>query len=252
MERVALVTGGSRGAGRGIAIGLAEEGFDVALTYRRGADEAAETVAAIEKLGRRAVAIQSDVSVPEDNERAVTTTVEELGGIHALILNAGIASRGRTVADTDPEELRRVMSVHALGPHHLCSVAVPHLRQQERGDIVFISSVATLSHNANGAPYNMGKAAMESLAMTLSKEERAHGIRVNVVAPGLIDTEMGRRLVKGAANIDDISTVHEKQPFGRVCTPEDIADAVRFFVSDRAFLVTGEKLNVWGGGQEWR
>lgn len=252
MERVALVTGGSRGAGRGIAVGLAEEGFDVALTYRRGADDADETVEAIQALGRRAVAIQSDVSIPEDNERAVATTIGELGGLHALVLNAGIASRGQTVADTDPAELQRVMSVHALGPHHLCSVAVPHMRENERGDIVFISSVATLSHNANGAPYNMGKAAMESLAMTLAKEERGNGIRVNVVAPGLIDTDMGRRLVKGAANIDDIGTVHEKQPFGRICTPEDIGDAVRFFVSDKAFLVTGEKLNVWGGGQEWR
>ncbi len=252
MDRVALVTGGSRGAGRGIAVGLAEDGFDIAFTYRKDGDSAEETAAAIEAMGRRALAIQSDVSVPADNERAVATTVEELGGLQALVCNAGIASRGQSVANTEAAELQRVMSVHALGPHHLCSVAAPHLRDNERADVVFISSVATLHHNANGAPYNMGKAAMEALAMTLAKEERPHGVRVNVVAPGLIDTEMGRRLIKGAADIDDIGEVHDKQAFGRVCTPEDIADAVRFFVSDRAFLVTGEKLNVWGGGQEWR
>lgn len=252
MERVALVTGGGRGAGRGIALGLAEDGFDIALTYRKGAESAEATAEEIRGMGRRALAIQSDVSVPADNERAVATTVEELGGLQALVCNAGVASRGRTVADTEADELQRVMSVHALGPHHLCSVAAPHLRNNERADVVFISSVATLNHNANGAPYNMGKAAMESLALTLAKEERVHGVRVNIVAPGLIDTEMGRRLVKGAANIDDIGEVHNKQPFGRICTPEDIADAVRFFMSDRAFLVTGEKLNVFGGGQEWR
>ena len=98
----------------------------------------------------------------------------------------------------------------------------------------------------------MGKAALEALAFTLAKEERAHGIRVNIVAPGLVETEMGRRLVKGAAGIDDITTLNEIMPFGRVCQPEDIAGAVRFFVSNNASYVTGEKLNVWGGGQDWR
>jgi NAD(P)-dependent dehydrogenase (short-subunit alcohol dehydrogenase family) len=145
-----------------------------------------------------------------------------------------------------------VVTTHALGPHHLMSVAVPHLRSHDRSDIVMISSVATLGHAANGAPYNMGKAAAEALAMTLAKEERENGIRVNVVAPGLVETDMGRRLVKGAAGIDDITTLNEHMPFGRVCQPEDIANAVRFFVSDKASYVTGEKLNVYGGGQSWR
>ena len=160
--------------------------------------------------------------------------------------------RGGRVVDTDPAELQRVLATHALGPHHLFSVAVPHLRTHDRADIVCISSVATLSHGPNGAPYNMGKAAAESLAMTLAKEERDNGIRVNIVAPGLVETEMGRRLVKGAADIDDIRTLDAAMPFGRVCQPSDIADAVRFFVSDRAGYITGEKLNVWGGGQAWR
>ena len=98
----------------------------------------------------------------------------------------------------------------------------------------------------------MGKAALESLAMTLAKEERPNGIRVNIVAPGLVETEMGKRLVKGAAGIDDITSLNDVMPFGRVCQPADIANAVRFFVSDKAGYVTGEKLNVWGGGQDWR
>lgn len=251
-DRAALVTGGGRGIGRAIALGLAADGIDVAVTFRRDAEAAAETVAAIEALGRAGHAIQADVSAPDDNVRAVAEVIDRFGGFQVLIANAGIASGGRSVVNTEPKELLRVVSTHALGAHHLFSVAVPHLRTHERADIVAISSVATLSNNANGAPYNMGKAALEALALTLAKEERDNGIRVNIVAPGLVETEMGRRLVKGAAGIDDITTLNAIMPFGRVCQPEDIAAAVRFFVSDGAAYVTGEKLNVWGGGQAWR
>ncbi len=226
--------------------------MDVAITYRKQGDAAAETVAEIEAMGRAAIAIQGDVTQPDDNVRNVAEVIEHFGGFQVLVNNGGIASRGRGVVDTDPEELQRVMATHALGPHHLFSVAVPHLRTHERADIVAISSVATLNHAAYGAPYSMGKAAVESLAMALAKEERGNGIRVNIVAPGLVETEMGRRLVKGAAGIDDISTLHEKMPFGRVCQPEDIANAVRFFVSEKAGYITGEKINVYGGGQDWR
>lgn len=251
-QRVAIVTGGGRGIGRGIALGLARDGLDVAITYRKDAASAAETVAAIEQLGRGAIAIKADVTNRDDNVRTIAETLDHFGGFQVLVNNGGIASRGQTVADTDPDELFRVIAAHALGPHHLCASAIPHLRTNERSDIVVISSVATLNHAANGAPYNMGKAALESLALTLSKEERSNGIRVNIVAPGLVETDMGRRLVKGAAGIDDIRTLDEQMPFGRVCQPEDIANAVCYFVSDRASYVTGEKLNVWGGGQAWR
>jgi NAD(P)-dependent dehydrogenase (short-subunit alcohol dehydrogenase family) len=251
-DRVALVTGGGRGIGKGSALGLAADGLDVAVTYRKDKESADETVAEIEAMGRAALAVQGDVSVPDDNVRNVAEVIEHFGGFQVLVNNGGIASRGKTIVDTDAEELQRVMATHALGPHHLFSVAVPHLRTHDRADIVCISSVATLSHGANGAPYSMGKAAVESLALTLAKEERDNGIRVNIVAPGLVETDMGRRLVKGAAGIDDISTLHEKMPFGRVCQPEDIANAVRFFVSDKAGYITGEKINVYGGGQNWR
>lgn len=251
-SRVAVVTGGSRGIGRGIALGLAEDGFDVAVTYRRDAEAGAETVAGIEAAGQAGLAIQADVSNPEDNDRTIREVLDRFGAFHAIIANAGIASRGQSVVNTEAKELLRVVATHALGAHHLLSIAVPHLRTHERADIVAISSVATISNGANGAPYNMGKAALEALALTLAKEERENGIRVNIVAPGLVETEMGRRLVKGAAGIDDIKSLEEIMPFGRVCQPEDIANAVRFFTSDKAGYVTGEKLNVWGGGQQWR
>lgn len=251
-NRVAIVTGGGRGIGKGIALGLAEDGIDVAVTFRKDGEAAAETVAEIEAMGRAAIAVQGDVSQPADNERNVNEVIEHFGGFQILVNNGGIASRGRSIVDTDPDELLRVVGTHALGPHHLFSVAVPHLRTHDRSDVVLISSVATLNFAANGAPYSMGKAAAEALAFTLAQEERGNGMRVNIVAPGLVETEMGRRLVKGAAGIDDIRTLDDHMPFGRVCQPEDIANAVRFFVSEKAGYITGEKINVYGGGQSWR
>jgi NAD(P)-dependent dehydrogenase (short-subunit alcohol dehydrogenase family) len=112
-----------------------------------------------------------------------------------------------------------------------------------------ISSVATLSMAANGAPYNMAKAALEALALTLYKEERPNNIRVNIVAPGLVDTDMGRRLAKATMGVQEIHELEASMPFNHVCTPEDVAEVVRFLVSDRNTYVTGEKINVHGGGR---
>ena len=127
-------------------------------------------------------------------------------------------------------------------------MVIPEMRKLERGDIVMISSIATLHYNGNGAPYSMAKAALEALAFTLAKEEKKHGIHVNVVAPGLVETEMGRRLMKAVAGMDDMRKLDPTMPFGRVCQPEDVAGVVRFFVSERAAYVTGERVYVHGGG----
>ena len=140
------------------------------------------------------------------------------------------------------------MRVHAFAPHRLCQLVLPSMKTRPRGDIVMISSVATLHNTAGGAPYNMGKAALEALAWTLAKEVKKRGIHVNVVAPGLVETEMGRRLMKAVAGVDDLRKLDAGSPFGRVCQPEDVAGAVRWLVSDKAAYVTGEKINVYGGG----
>ena len=116
------------------------------------------------------------------------------------------------------------------------------MREQTRGDIVMISSVASRGLAANAGPYNMAKAATEALAVTLAREERSHGIRVNVVAPGIVETEMGRRLMKATAGVTDMRTLDPQMPFGKVCQPEDVANVVRFLVSDRNFYITGETI----------
>lgn len=181
----------------------------------------------------------------------VEAVVADLGGIDILVNNAGIASRGQSVADTDPAELERVVRTHALAPHWLAGFALPSMRararENGRGDIVMISSVATLGHAANGAPYNMGKAAMEALALTLAKEERGNMIRTNVVAPGLTVTDMGERLARATRGISDIHELDAQSPFGRVSTPDDVAAAVAWFVSADADYVNGQKINLHGG-----
>jgi NAD(P)-dependent dehydrogenase (short-subunit alcohol dehydrogenase family) len=250
--RVALVTGGSRGIGRGIALALAEDGADIAVNYRRDETAAKETVAAIEKLGRRARAYAASIDSYEDDQRMVDAAVRDFGFVDILVNNAGIASRGNTVEKTDPAELERVVRTHAFGAHYLCQLVLPSMKTRPRGDIVMISSVATLGYAGGGAPYNMGKAALEALAFTLAKEVRHRGIRVNVVAPGLVETEMGRRLAKATQGVQDLRELDASMPFGRVCQPEDVANAVRFLVSDRGSYITGEKINVYGGGQEQR
>lgn len=247
--RVALVTSGSRGIGRAISLALAEDGADVAVNYRRDESSAKETVAEIEALGRRAFAYAASVENFEEDQAMVAAASADLGAIDILINNAGIASRGQTVEKTDPLEMERVVRVHAFGPHYLSKLVIPDMKEKGKGDIIMISSAATQSMGAGGAPYNMGKAAMEALALTLFKELRPKNIRVNIVAPGLVETEMGRRLMKATAGVDDLRQLDASMPFGRVCQPEDIANVVRFLVSDRAGYVTGERLYVHGGGQ---
>lgn len=245
--RIALVTGGSRGIGRAIALGLAQDGADVAVNYRRDDEAAAETVAAIQKLGRKAKAYAASVDSWDEDEAMVRQVVEDFGSIGILVNNAGIASRGNSVYETDPAEMERVVRAHAFGPHYLSKLVLPYMRDQERGDIVMISSVATTRNGGNGAPYNMGKAAMEALAKTLAKEERANNIHVNIVAPGLVETEMGKRLARATRGVADIHELDKSMPFGHVCSPEEIADVVRFVVSDAARYVTGQRIEVDGG-----
>ncbi|WP_235949379.1 SDR family NAD(P)-dependent oxidoreductase [Nocardia terrae] len=178
----------------------------------------------------------------------------ELGPISILVHNGGIASRGRAVSDTDSAEVERLLRIQAIGPHHLTSLVLPEMRKCPRGDIIMISSVAAHALGANGAPYNMAKAALEALAHTLAKEESPNGIHVNIVAPGLVSSDMGDRLtaalsggaVRQATDLDDTS------PFGHVCRPEEVADVVTFLVSPAAGYLTGQRIVVDGGAYPHR
>jgi 3-oxoacyl-[acyl-carrier protein] reductase len=245
--RTALVTGGSRGIGRGVALALAASGADVALSYRRDEDSAQSAVAAVEELGARAVAVQASMEVATDLERAVAEARVALGPIDLLVSNAGLASRGNTVADTDPAEMERLFQAHVMAAHRLIGMLIDDLRAAPRGDVIVISSSEVLHARANGAPYNMAKAALEAFALTLAKEEAANGVRVNIVAPGLVATDMGDRLVRVKLGADSAAELDAGMPFGRVTRPEDVGALIGLLVTGGAEMVTGQRIAIDGG-----
>lgn len=243
------MTGGGRGIGRAISEQLATAGAAVAVNFRRDAEAAADTVAAIEAEGGVARAYAASVDDADAMAAMVESISGDLGPVDLLVCNAGIASRGNSVADTDPDEFLRVLHTHAVGAHHSCRLVVPGMRSAPRGDIVIISSVATQSYGPNGAPYSMGKAAQEALAYTLAKEEMPNGIHVNIVAPGLVETEMGVRLARaitGRREMDDLRSLDADYPYGRVCQPDDVAEVVVSLCT--MGYVNGQRIAVDGGG----
>jgi 3-oxoacyl-[acyl-carrier protein] reductase len=242
---VAVVTGGSRGIGAGSALALAEDGYDVALIFRRDRASAESVAREVAARGRRALLVQVSIADEDGCTQAAAAVLSELGRADVLVHAAGVVSRGGDVADTPLAELDYVLRVHVYGPFALTRALLPGMRARRHGSIVFVSSAVTATMRAGGAPYNMGKAAMEALARTLANEERPHGIRVNIVSPGLVATELGRRFVAAAHNMT-LQDLAPYLPFGRACEPADIGNVVRWLASDRAGYVTGENIKVNG------
>ena len=217
------------------------------VNYRRDEEAAAQTVEAIRALDGRATAIQASVSELDQVDVLADAALEELGYVDIIVNNAGIASRGLPAADSEPAEFERLMTTHTFSAARLAQRLLPQMRARPRGDIVMISSSEVAHMRAGGAPYNMAKAALEALALTMAKEEIANGVHVNVVAPGLVATDMGDRLVQAKLGKSDVSDLDAAQPLGRVCRPEDVARVVRFVVSDDAAMLTGQRIVVDGG-----
>jgi len=252
--RTALVTGGGRGIGRAISLALAARGAAVAVNWARDEGAAQAAVDEIRAVGGAALAVHGSIDDIDAHQPMVDAIVAELGPISILVHNGGIASRGRSVADTSAEEVERLLRIQAVGPHHLTGLVLPGMRSEPRGDIVMISSVAAHTLGAGGAPYNMAKAALEALAHTLAKEEVRHGIHVNIVAPGLVATDMGDRLTKAVTrgSYEKATDLDDTSPFGQVCRPEDIADVVLYLTSAGAGYLTGQRITVDGGANAYR
>src|SRR6478672_1489706 len=169
--RAAIVTGGSRGIGRGIVMELAAAGAAVVVNYRKDEESAQETVAAIEAAGGQATAVRASMSDLDEVDALADAALEAFGFIDIVVNNAGVASRGNPVAETEPAEHQRLMATHTFSAARLAQRLIPQMRERPRGDIVMISSSEVAHMRAGGAPYNMAKAALEALALTMAKEE---------------------------------------------------------------------------------
>jgi len=239
--KAALVTGGGRGIGRGIALEFAREGADVAINFRRDREAAVATGEEIERLGRRAVLLQADVADCEAVDAMVAEAVRALGGLDIAVANSGVASRVATVAELDPAEWRRVLATDLDGAFYTARAAIPHVVAR-RGAFLFISSIGADAAAAGGAPYHVAKAGVNTLTKVLAKEVAHAGARVNCIAPGLVRSDMGNRLLKffGEGLVQAI-------PLGRAGEPEDVGRAAAFLCSDDAGWITGKILRIDGG-----
>lgn len=239
--RVAVVTGGSRGIGRAIALRLAESGADVALIYAGNQAAADETAQQVRELGVRAMAVQCDVSDAQQAAAAIKQIRAELGPIDILVNNAGITRDGISLR-MKPDDFRRVIDVNLTGAFLMAQAAMSDFVRRRSGRIINISSASGLMGNAGQANYSAAKAGMIGLTKTLARELTGRGVTVNAVAPGFVKTEM-----TAAMNEAALSECLKSVPMGRMAEPEEIAEAVAFLASDRAAYITGTVLSVNGG-----
>ena len=249
--RTALITGSSRGIGAAIALAFAKEGANVAINYNTNRDAADKVAQACRDLGVKAEAYQADITDFSQCAAIADAARSAFGKVDVLVNNGGIGSTAvgrRLVVDTPPEDVMKLIAHHTMGSLHMCRLLVPQMRDLERGDVIMISSQAAQQLGANSVTYNVAKAGMEALASTLAKEERKYGIRVNIVAPGLVDTDMGLKLMNFTAGVTDLRQLDERMPFGFVCQPSDIANAVVFTCSEEGRYITNQRITVNGGG----
>lgn len=232
--RIALVSGASRGIGQAAAVALARHGADVAVNYRQGADGAAETVAMIQALGRRAVAVQADVSNGDDVSAMMATIQAGLGPVDILINNAGQAKR-QELDDITETDWDAMMAVNLKSVFLVTKAALPHMREQGWGRIVNVSSGAALTGGSVGVHYSASKGGMDALSRAYASRLVGEGITVNIVSPTLIDTQM-------LVNKEEIA---RRSPQGRLGTAEECADAIVFCAGTG--YMTGQTVLLNGG-----
>jgi glucose 1-dehydrogenase len=241
--RTAIVTGGARGIGRGIAIELARSGANVSICDRLGPEAAADTITGIEATGQQAMFFNLDVADRAAVERMISETEQRWGRIDILVNNAGLNIR-KPLIDLEPADVEAVWSVLLWGAFHATQLAARHMvARGEGGNIVTISSVHASKPFPNSTAYNGAKAAVNHMTRTWAAELARYRIRVNVIEPGWINTPGERNHYTE----DEIRERGAALPLGRLGDPEEIARAVRFLVSDDASYVTGACLRVDGG-----
>ena len=239
--KTVLITGASRGIGAAAARLFAENGYAVAVNYCHSQETADRLVDEIVAAGGEAFAVQADVSKADEVQRMVQTVYDRCGHLDVLIHNAGIAQQ-KLLTDTAPEEWHRMMGVHLDGAYHCCKAVIPGMVRQGFGSIITVSSMWGMTGASCEVPYSAAKAGLIGFSKALAKELGPSNIRVNCVAPGVIQTDM-------CASFDG-ETLHElaeETPLGRLGTPEEVAETLLFLASDKATYITGQVLGVNGG-----
>jgi 3-oxoacyl-[acyl-carrier protein] reductase len=242
-DRVALVTGGSRGIGKAVVALLASCGAHVAVNYVRDEAAATATVEMARAHGVRALAIQADVARLDEAERLINQTIEHLGKIDFLICNAGIWE-GDAVESISEELWNKTLDINLKGTWSVCRAAVPLMKKQRFGRIVIVSSTAGQRGEANVSNYAAAKGGQISFTKSLGPELASFGINVNCVAPGWVETEMTKDVVDDKTRLESIN---KTIPIGRMATPDEIAGPIVFLCTSWADYITGEVLNVNGG-----
>ena len=242
-DRVALVTGGSRGIGKAVVALLASCGAHVAVNYVRDEAASSATVEMARAQGVKALAVQADVSQVDEAERLIQQTIEHFGKIDFLICNAGIWE-GDAVDAISEELWDKTLDINLKGTWSVCRAAVPFMKKQRFGRIVIVSSTAGQRGEANVSNYAAAKGGQISFTKSLGPELAAFGINVNCVAPGWVQTEMTKDVLDDKARLESIN---KTIPIGRMATPEEIAGPIVFLCTSWADHITGEVLNVNGG-----
>jgi len=241
--QIALITGGSRGIGRGIALEMAREGADVVVNYRKDRAAAEKTAADVRELGRRAVIGEADVGDFDAVSELVELAVRELGAIDVVVANSGVASRPAPIATMDVKEWHRVINVDLHGAFYTCRAAVPKLLERGRGSVILISSVGADLCAPFGAPYYAAKAGVNALTKVLARELAPQGIRVNAIAPGFVSSDMGERMVKALGEETMLAGI----PLRRAGTPQEIGKLAVYLASVDAAWITGQIYRIDGG-----
>lgn len=241
MKQTAIVTGGSRGIGRAVAVRLAKDGMNLVINYRGNSAAAEETERLCRELGAEVLLVQGDVSRAEDCEKLAAQAKEAFDRVDVLVNNAGITRDGLLARMTE-EDFRAVLDVNLVGPWNMMKAVNRIMMKQRYGRIVNLSSVTGLMGNMGQTNYAAAKAGILGMTKSYAREVASRGITVNAVAPGFIDTDMTEAMPEGAK--DKIVT---GIPMGRTGKPEDVAEAVAFLASEQAGYITGEVLRVDGG-----